>query len=249
MPMHADKVARIMFVAQIAALAAGAGAVAMFLANPFQDPESIVETRAAADIERPRGPVQEREARTVPSFEHTDWLVVLPSISWAAPDPDRNGAQEDEDALNAMQQAAGEQDAATDEAQPPESRPLVNWRYIGYLRQADSMMALLQVENRQQFVGVGQKLNDMRIVSISAEEVRINDGLHEQRIQLASRTDTLPSKAPPAGPMTMPMPGIMPEGEEFDLERRRENIQRERERELERMRRNNPSRTEEWTPS
>jgi len=254
MPMHADKVARIMFAAQIAVLVAGAGAVAMFLANPFQDPESIVETRAVVDTQRARPtPTPPTDARSRDAFEHTDWQVLLPSIGWAAPDPVRRAPDEEQQSDESLaSQLAGVEPRRPEDVPPPESRPLVNWRYIGYLRQAESLVALLHIDNRQRLVGVGDVVNDLRVVAISSEAVTLNDGVREQRIQLAARPESLPGAATGARTNQMPTPmslqGMIGEDPEVDLEQLRENIQRERERELERLR-DRPFRTEEWTPS
>jgi len=243
MPIHADNAARSMFIAQIAALAAGVAAVGMFLADPFPRADDIVEARTASDTSRTSPERQAQEDRDAPTFEHTDWRVLLPSISWAAPDPQPARTEDEIDAADLAQQLAGVESEAPPE-EPATQRPNVDWRYIGYLRQTDDAMALLAIDARQRFVSVGDQIQDHRIVSIEPKAIIINDGRNDMRIEMAGRTE--PSVARPT---TLTPPNWRGTGNDTeDLDKIRERIEREREQELER-RRQNPLRPEEWIPS
>lgn len=222
MTLHADQAVRWTRAAQIGA----AGAVGLIvltvagLVALLPEPEEAVAAVEPGPVEIappvPRPPA--------PQATHTDWREVAPLIAWVAPDPVRTVTEE------GPGPGGGVIDA-------PPAADLINWRYLGIVREKNAVYALVAIEGKQRILWEGDKVAGAEIVGITPDrlKVKVNGVVQEIAIARSAEVTTF-------GPGALPRPRPAADAAQADLERlMREEAARSRERQNT-DRRNRPQR-------
>lgn len=180
MPLHPDRAARLTYIAQVAVVVGASVAVLIHL-KPLPEVSADLPT---VELPAPTTPGGGGEGRAP-----EDWTSAV-SLLRQIHDVEPPAAQEPDTSTAAVPTPttpqedpalAGASDVGTEVVGVP------GWRYVGVVHSRGRITALVSINNRQQWVRVGDIVSDSEVLEVTPDYLTVQMGPARRRLDLTTR--------------------------------------------------------------